>query len=478
MKLYELISDIAAEDVCGDTIIDIKSISIDSKNVNKGDLFIAIEGTKTDGHKYISQAIAKGAAAVIVSKPVAVESIPVIRVANSRKAYALLSARFHGYPAKSLNLISVTGTNGKTTTTYILKAIFEHAGYKCGVIGTNGVVTKDFSHSLELTTPDPFELNYLLKKMVDSGVQYVFFEASAHAIFLDKLLGIQAKAGILTNITQDHLDFFITMSRYASAKISYFRPQYMKLGIVNIDDPFGREIMDSRQVPCLTYGINNPSDAFAINYEMTESGSRYILNLFDEIVEINTPLYGIHNMYNALAAATVAKAMGIGGETIAEALSGFQPVEGRFNVIRHKGRLIVIDFAHTPDSIANLLKAVRPIIKGRLITLFGCGGDRDKTKRPIMGEIAGSLSDYTIITSDNPRYEEPEDIIRQIEEGIKRTECEYTSISLRTDAIAYALKISVEGDAIVIAGKGAENYIDIKGVKTPYSDKETVYKLL
>lgn len=478
MKLYELISDIAAEEVSGDTIIDIKSISIDSKKVSKGDLFICIDGTRVDGHRYISQAIARGASAIVCSKPVEVKSIPVIRVNNTRKAYSLLSAKYHGYPAKSLNLISVTGTNGKTTTTYILKAIFECAGNKCGVIGTNGCYYDNIIENIELTTPDPFELNYLLRKMLSHSVEYVFFEASAHAIFLDKLLGIQAKAGIFTNITQDHLDFFITMNRYSQAKISYFKQSYMKLGIINVDDPYGRVIIDNKQVPYLTYGVDNPSDVFAIDYEMVEGGSHYIINLFDELLDITTPLYGMHNMYNALAAATVARAMGIKGEVIAKALKEIEPIEGRFNVIEEKGRLIIIDFAHTPDSLSNLLRAVRDMTDGRIITLFGCGGDRDKGKRPLMGEIAGNMSDYVVITSDNARFEEPEAIISEIEEGIKLTQCEYNSISLRTEAIAYALNILKSGDALVIAGKGAEKYIDIKGVKEPYSDKEAVCKLL
>ena len=297
--------------------------------------------------------------------------------------------------------------------------------------------------------------------MVSREIQYVFFEASAHAIYLDKLLGIQSKAGIFTNISQDHLDFFITMSRYSAAKISYFRPGYMKLGIINADDPKGREIIENKQIPYLTYGINYPSDVFAIDYETTHGGSRYIINLFDELIEIKTPLYGIHNLYNALAAATVSKAMGISGNTIAEALKDFQPVEGRFNVISDKGRSIIIDFAHTPDSLSNLLKAARDMTKSRLITVFGCGGDRDKTKRPVMGEIAGALSDNVVITSDNPRFEEPDDIIRQIEEGIKRTGCEYNSISLRTDAILMLLILPHRAMSCH-RRQAPENYIDIK----------------
>lgn len=478
MKLYELISDIAIEEVTGDTIIDINSISIDSKKVKKGDLFICIDGTKTDGHKFISQAIARGAIAIICSKPIEAESITVVKVSNTRKAYSLLSSKFYGNPSKYLNLISVTGTNGKTTTTYVLKTIFEKAGFKCGVIGTNGCVCDEFTEHLELTTPDPFELNYLLKKMLSSGVKYVFFEASAHAIYLDKLIGIQAKAAIFTNITQDHLDFFITMNRYSQAKISYFKHSYMKLGIINIDDPYGRMIIANKQIPYLTYGINNPSDVFAINYEMVKGGSHYIVNLFDEILEIKIPLYGIHNMYNVLGAMTVAKAMGIKGETIVAALSEIKPIDGRFNVIEDKGRIIIIDFAHSPDSLSNLIKSARTMTKQRLITVFGCGGNRDKFKRPIMGEIAGTLSDYVVITTDNPRFEEAEDIISEITEGIKKTNCEYNSIILREEAIAYALKLAVDGDIVIIAGKGAENYIDCKGVKEPYSDKETVYKLL
>lgn len=478
MKLYELINDIKVLDIKGDTIVDVKSIKIDSSKVKRGDLFICIEGTKSDGHKYAAQAIANGAVGVICSKIIRTCNVPVILVSNTRKVYSMICAKFFNYPTRKMNVISVTGTNGKTTTTYILKAIFEEAGFECGVIGTNGCKSKKFNKKLELTTPDPYELNFCLAKMRDNGVKYVFLEASAHAIFFDKLLGIQAKAGIFTNISQDHLDFFDNMTKYARVKMSYFRNGFMKIGVVNIDDSYGKMIVEKRNIPCLTYGMNNPSDVFAINFELVENGSKFIVNLFDEIIEIETPLYGIHNMYNILGASTVAKALGIRGEVIVKAMSKIKPIEGRFNVIFNKDRLIIIDFAHSPDSLANLLKSARRLTKNELIAVFGCGGNRDNKKRPLMGEIAGKLADYTIITSDNPRFEEPNDIIQEIEKGIKSTKSEYNSITSRYDAIEFALSKAMPGDTVVIAGKGAENYIDSKGIKTPYSDKETVLKIL
>lgn len=478
MKLYELLSDYAISDVKGDTIVDIRQIVIDSKKVKPGDLFICIVGTRVDGHKYISQAIARGAAAIIVSKDVKYTHIPIIRVANTRRAYAYLSAKFHSFPSKSLNLICVIGTNGKTTTTYILKNIFEQAGYKCGIIGTNGCKTDNFEMQIELTTPDPYELNYILRRMVSEKIEYVFMEVSAHAIYLDKMLGIVAKAGILTNVTQDHLDFFKNMKSYKDVKMSYFKQKNMKLGIINSDDECGREIIINKQLPYLTYGIDNPADVFAIDYANYRDGSKYIINLFDEILDIDTPLYGKHNIYNALSAATLAKAMGISGKDIANALKTIKPIAGRFEVIEDRGRYIIIDFAHSPDSLSNLLNATKPMKKNKLITVFGCGGDRDKSKRAIMGEIAGLNSDYTIITSDNPRFEEPQSIINEIEKGIKKTDCEYNSIIERKEAISKALSIAKSGDVVIIAGKGAEDYIDIKGNKYPYSDKGTVMELL
>ncbi len=477
MKLYELISVIDYIEFKGDTIINVKGIAIDSKKVKKSDIFVCIEGTRVDSHRYISQAIARGAVAIVCSKDIE-SSVPIIKVTDTREAYARLCTRFFDTPSSKLKIISITGTNGKTTITYILKAIFEQARYKCGIIGTNGTIYSDKVLPATLTTPDSYELNKILADMVDCGVEYVFMEASAHAIALKKLCGIKSEIGVFTNISQDHLDFFKSMENYAATKISYFQSEYMKMAVVNADDDKYPIISRKCKMPIITYGLNSPADIFAINYHIVKGGCKYIVNVFDDILDITTTLYGEHNVYNAISAMAVAKLSGIDNESIIRALYQIKEINGRFNVIQDCGRFIVIDFAHSPDSLSNLLTSARMLTNGRLICVFGCGGDRDKSKRPIMGIIVGNLSDYAIITSDNPRYEEQDDITEDIVSGIISTDCEYNCINDRADAIAHAIAISVAEDIIVIAGKGAETYIEIKGEKTPYSDKQTVINAL
>ena len=459
--------------------LDIQKLACDTKNVSKSSLFFCLKGNVVDGHDFAQTAVDKGAVALVVEHPLDVD-IPQIVVENTRGAMSVMAGNFYGNPRDKLKLIGVTGTNGKTTTTYILQSILKTAGYKVGVIGTIGVVIDDIDLPAQLTTPDPIELHAIFAQMVNKKVDYVVMEVSAHAIALDKMAGIICDVGILTNITQDHIDFFKTFDNYRKTKLSFISPEYCKQGVINIDDENCKKFVlhhlaDKSKFRICTYGLNNPSDVFALDYCFELSGTHYFLNLFDEISEVRTDLIGQFNLYNALGAGTACRLMGIKSEDIVKGLQTMQSVAGRFNVIDlGGGRSAILDYAHTPDGLSNILTSVRQITNGKVISVFGCGGNRDAVKRPIMGGISNSLADFTVITSDNPRLEEPSEIIRQVEEGAKEVNGNYLCVENRVEAIHYALSLLKSGDVAVISGKGAENYLDIGGVKYPYSDLETI----
>ncbi|MCL2752470.1 MAG: UDP-N-acetylmuramoyl-L-alanyl-D-glutamate--2,6-diaminopimelate ligase, partial [Firmicutes bacterium] len=380
---------------------------------------------------------------------------------------------------RGMKLIAVTGTNGKTSTTYIVKHIAAAAGVKTAVIGTHAVMIGDTTHPASLTTPDPIELHGWFARMRDENVQWVVMEASAHAIALKKLDGIVADIAVFTNLSRDHLDFFGTMERYKAAKASYFCKEYARMAVVNADDDAGVEILNAADIPCFTYGADPACDVSAQKYRANTRGQKYTMRLFDESREVVFALPGRHNMYNTLCAASAAKLLGADTDAIVRGIAAVREIPGRFNMI-NAGRYgsVVIDYAHTPDGLENILKTVREFCKGRLVTVFGCGGDRDRSKRPQMGKIAGGLSDLVFVTSDNPRTEDPEAIIDGAVEGLRLSGCAYERIIDRAGAIERALRSGRKGDIIVIAGKGSEPYMDVKGIKRPYSDKETVLELL
>lgn len=457
--------------------VEIKGLCFESGKVKEGDLFFCLVGSKVDGHRFAIDAAEKGAAAIICEKKINVK-IPQVLVENSRKAMSLAASNFFENPSKNLKIVTVTGTNGKTSTTYILDGIFKAAGFKTGIIGTNGVKIGDkFIHS-DLTTPDPIELHRILREMADENIQAVFIEASAHAIYLHKLCGVKAEVGIFTNCTQDHLDYFKGLENYKKVKKSYFTKENIKFGLVNADDSLGIDIFKNSDATVLTYGENNPSDIFSVNYEDTDTGMKFVINLFDDILLLECPLYGKYNMYNVLAAAGAAKILKIKNEYIVGGLTNLKPINGRFNVVYNKDFKVIIDFAHTPDSVLNVLKTARTITKNRLLCVFGCGGNRDRTKRHVMGKIASENADFSIVTSDNPRFEDPMAIISDIEKGLKKGTDSYVLIENRKKAIAYAIKTAKSGDTIIICGKGAEDYQEIMGIKHPYNDLDTVLNLV
>lgn len=458
--------------------LNIESLASDTKNVTENSMFFCLNGSVSDGHNFAVEAKEKGAVVLVVERPLDVD-ISQIVVENSRSAMSVMAGNFFGNPREKLKLVGVTGTNGKTTTTYMIESILKTAGFKVGVVGTIGIVIDDINLPASLTTPDPIELHSVFAQMVNKNVDYVVMEVSAHAIKLDKMAGIKCDVGILTNITEDHLDYFKTFENYKNTKLDFLTSKFCDNVVVNSDDFYGKKfVLDNEgnnSLKIFSYGLKNPSDVFAVDYNFSLSGTHYFLNLFDEVKKVETKMTGEFNLYNALCSATACKVLGISTKDIIKGLSDMMPVAGRFNIIDlAENGSVILDYAHTPDGLKNILTSTRQITSGKVISLFGCGGNRDAIKRPIMGKISASIADFTIITSDNPRLEEPEKIIAEIENGAREISKNYLCIENRVEAIRYALTLIKKGDALVISGKGAENYLDIGGVKYPYSDLETI----
>lgn len=475
MKLGQLLTPISVSDTNADMSTEINSIKISSSEVGENDLFICMEGVNDDGNNHLGE-INCDFIALSEKKP-ADKRVKYVLTDDVRKAYSLLSQNWFRHPLSGMKFVAVVGTNGKTSTAHYLSGLLNFAGVRTGLIGTEGHYILGEKAGESLTTPDPFELNELLFKMRAKGVEVVICEVSAHAIYLEKLHGIKADLALLTNITQDHLDFFRDFENYSGVKMSYFNADNVSKAIVNADDKCGRILADRLEengLSHITYGLENPADCFAVNVEENIDGVRFIANLCDDIIEVKSGLYGQFNIYNLLLAMAAAKELGLSGETLTRAVKKIRPVKGRFSLLKNDRGTVIIDYAHTPDGLKNLLSTARTLTKSRLITVFGCGGERDKSKRKIMGETAAKYSDFVVITSDNPRFEDPESIIKEIEWGVSSVE--YKTIADRTEAIRFALSEMLEGDTLVIAGKGSENYLEVKGRKIPYSDFDTVLR--
>lgn len=461
----------------GNTDVEISGLCADSRKVKKGDLFFCYKGEKFDSHSCAAQVAAAGAAALVCEKKLGCP-LPQIIVPDGRAAVAKAARAFYGEADKKLKLVAVTGTNGKTTTTYMLDSIFRAAGKKCAIIGTLGISYAGRFIAPELTTPDPVYLHSVFRDMADCGVEYVFMEVSAHALYFDKIAGLKFEAGIFTNCTQDHLDFFADMKEYAAAKKRLFEGGRCRFSVLNSDDAAGREIARFAPSP-VTYGLKNPADVFAVDVEERITGVSFVLNLFDELYEIRLKMPAVHNVYNAMAAATCAKLLGINIGTIAGGLSSLKSVPGRLECAgSFNGAHIFVDFAHTPDGLEKSLQSLKKLCKGRLYCLFGCGGNRDRSKRPLMGEVAAKYADFLIITSDNPRYEDPFDIIREIEEGVRPSGKAYITVTDRETATEYAVHLLKEGDVLLVAGKGGETYQEVMGIKHSYNDNTVIKNII
>ena len=466
----------------------ILTLAHDSRKVEPGTLFVCIPGATVDGHDFAEAAVQKGAVAVLAERPLPVSlPVPVLLTPDVRKAVELISAWFFAEPARRLRMIGVTGTNGKTTTTHIIRDIFNRAGRPCGVIGTLHTLIGDQVVPVKNTTPDVLDLQSSLAAMVAGGMSAVAMEVSSHALALGRVAGCEFDAAVFTNMTQDHLDFHGDLTAYRDAKATLFRLldaadalKPNKNAIVNIDDPAGRFMLQTTQATAITYGIEQAADLQAVDVIIRPEGCRFrVVGRFGEFI-VQSRLTGLFNIYNQLAAIGVALAEGIDIADIQAALADFSNVPGRFERVEiDKPFSVIVDYAHTPDGLENVLRTAKQFVTGRLIAVFGCGGDRDRTKRPIMGELAARYADRVIVTSDNPRSEEPEFIIGQIMAGIATAEAQQRTetIADRRLAIQRAMEIAAAGDVILVAGKGHENYQILADRTIHFDDREVVQEL-
>lgn len=463
----------------GNMVAEIDTLCSNSRQKVKNGLFFCIPGARFDAHNYASQAVENGCVALVVDHFVDAD-VPQVRVTSVRAAMSRMAAAFYRHPAEGMRLVGVTGTKGKTTTTYMIKSILETAGMKVGLIGTTGNMIGNKHIDSNYTTPDPIDLQRDLRAMADEGVQAVVLEVSAHAIDMFRLDGMSFEVGAYTNLSQDHLDYFGTMENYFECKKRFFTSGMVRNAVLNVDEETSVSILRDLTIPHLTFGIAAAADLFARDIEVSENGVSFELKLQGmHALPINLRMTGMFNVYNAIAAASCAMVLGISHEDIKAGLEEIQNVPGRIEMLpTHTPYRMILDYAHAPDALDNILRTCRTFTRGRLIALFGCGGDRDKGKRPIMGRIGGELADLCILTSDNPRNEDPMDILAAIEEGIRETGCEYVVIENRREAIRHAMEIGRDGDVIALCGKGHETYQEIKGVKHPFDEKVVVAELL
>ena len=486
MKLKEMLVGLEGLKVKGDLDIEIVGLDSNSKEIKKGYLFIAIKGFSTDGHQYINSAIENGATAVMIEEGCDIKSlkipegITIVMAKDTREALAICSSNFYKNPSKKFKLIGVTGTKGKTTTTFMIKEILEKAGKKVGLIGTiatycNGKKIKDSDR----TTPESLELQRDFAKMAEEGVEAVVMEVSSQSLKLHRVDGCNFDIVLFTNFSEDHISpkEHPDMEDYFNSKLKLF--EMCKTGIVNIDDLHGAKIPklfpDSN---IMTYGIDNFANVLAKDITITNSYVDFKVKITDKNERVKTCIPGRFSVYNSLAAICVAQKLGISAEVVKEALAEVR-VPGRSELVDNKKELpIMIDYAHSPESLQNILQAVKSYTRGKVISVFGCGGDRDSGKRPIMGEISGRIADFTFITSDNPRTEDPEKIVKQIEEGMKKTKGKYKVVVDRTQAIKEAINMATKRDIIVLAGKGHEPYQEINGVKHPYDERIIVNEII
>ena len=475
MKLTELLQGIAVLECTAAPDTEIASVCYDSRKAGAGALFVAIVGYATDGHAYIGMAKEKGAAAVLCERKPC-ENVPYILVKNSRRALALLGANFFRHPAREMCMIGVTGTNGKTTSTYLLKQILERCcGAKVGLIGTNQNMIGEKVIPTERTTPESFELHRLFREMADAGCSHVVMEVSSHALYEDRVYGIDYALSLFTNLTQDHLDFHSTMENYCDAKALLYRQS--KIGVVNADDAWAERLLKDSTSHNVFYGVHSAADYTASDISLASDHVAYTVHHGGESHAAYAALPGEFNVYNSLG--VLAAACEVSGITLSDAVAALKTAagaKGRVEVIPTPGKdyTILIDYAHTPDALENVLRTAKGFSKGRVVAVFGCGGDRDKLKRPIMGRIAAANADFVIVTSDNPRTEVPCEIIKDILAGMEDCPVPYAVVENRVEAVHYAMDHAEANDVIVLCGKGHETYQEIDHVKHHLDEREVV----
>lgn len=482
-KLEELLALLPEAEVQGNANLLVSAIAHDSRKVVPDSLFVCLSGNKVDGHNYISQARECGAVAVLVEKDVECKGLTVIKVPDTREAMRKIAPSFYDYPGRKLRMIGVTGTNGKTTTTYLIREILRKAGYKVGVIGTIQILIEDLVLPINNTTPDVIDLQAVLAEMLHSGIEYVVMEVSSHALALDRVAGCEFDVGVFTNMTRDHLDFHGSFENYAEAKAELFRMLGAKGGaktgksaVINTDDPIAEVMLAKSDCSKITYGVKSKADFSAENVEIKPMGAEFTVVTPSEKVSLQLGITGMFNVYNVLGAIGATAAEGIGMPIIKNALESFKSVPGRFELVdAGQPFSVIVDYAHTPDGLENILRTAREFAKHKIIVVFGCGGDRDRTKRPIMGKLAAQYADIVIATSDNPRTENPDIILAEIEAGINDNISEekiYKKISDRRQAINTAINLAQKDDIVIIAGKGHETYQILKDKTIPFDDRE------
>lgn len=474
MKLSEVLKGIKVKNTYEDC--EITNVTQDSRMIEEGCLFVCIKGGTFDGHSAAREALEKGAAAVLVQVDLGLDRQ--ILTDDTRAVYSNICANFFGNPADKLKLIGITGTNGKTTTTFLMKQILESAGKKTGLIGTVQNMVGDEVYPAKFTTPDPYELQKLFSLMVKAGCEYCVMEVSSQALAQGRVNGLEFEIAAFSNLTQDHLDYHKTFENYFEAKRILFK--HCKTAVTNADDPNGLKIVSNLPCKVFTYAVNtNEADFVAKNVKFRSNGVEYDL-VCEEIGRVHCPIPGRFSVYNSLCAASVAITLGIDFGTVLDAVSKSSGVKGRIEVVPTPGTdyTVIIDYAHSPDGLENIITSLKEIAKGRVVTVFGCGGDRDKTKRPKMGKIAAELSDYCVVTSDNPRSENPSMIIKDILEGMKGVSTPYTVVENRKEAIRWAMENAHKDDIILLAGKGHETYQILPTGTIHFDEREAVAKIL
>jgi UDP-N-acetylmuramoyl-L-alanyl-D-glutamate--2,6-diaminopimelate ligase len=485
MQLKTLTAAIPVRQVIGPLERAVESIAYDSRRVQKNSLFVALHGEKTDGHEFIGQAIEKGASAVVAEREEKHPRATCVVVENTRSALADLSATFYGFPAKRLKLAAVTGTNGKTTTTFLIKHICEKAGLRCGLIGTVRYEIGERVLPATRTTPESLDLQELFAQIANAGCRAAAVEVSSHALAQERTRGLEWDVAVFTNLTQDHLDFHGTMERYFESKMKLFthlaqqQKKRKAVAVVNIDDRYGEQLRNKidKKISVITYGMGVRADFRASNYRMEFGGTSYQLDARGKSFLVRVPLIGRFNVANSMAALAAANALGVGLREAVLSLGKSPQVPGRLEAVPAKRQFqAFVDYAHTPDALLNVLKTLRELEPGRLIVVFGCGGDRDRQKRPLMGEIADRHADYAIITSDNPRKEDPNAIIAEVDKGFRSAH--YEKIVDRTEAITRAIELAQPRDIVLIAGKGHENYQEFADHTVPFDDLQVARRAL
>ncbi len=492
MTLSHLIAPLEAPEVNGNLEVGVSDVTDDSRRVKPGSVFVAVKGYQVDGHAYLPQALSAGASAVVIQEPWSKgpAAVPVVRVRDSRRALGLLASRLHDDPSARLRVIGVTGTNGKTTVTYLCKGVLEAAGRRVGLIGTVGYQIGSQQVAAAHTTPGAVELQGLLARMVADGLDCAVMEASSHALALDRTAGCEFDTAVFTNLTQDHLDFHTDMEDYFRAKVRLFTglaAQGVKTGpkraIVNMDDPRGARVCSATAVPVWTYSVKQESDIQARDVRLSIAGTTFTAATPAGRFQVESRLVGEHNVYNLLAAIGVGLQEGLSPDTIRQGLLAMTTIPGRFERVEAgQDFSVIVDYAHTEDALARLLAAARALRTGRIITVFGCGGDRDRGKRPKMGRVAAEQSDVVILTSDNPRTEDPMAILREVEAGVRAgldpARVRYQMIPDRRQAIEAAIREARRGDMVLIAGKGHEDYQILGRTRIHFDDREVAREVL